>query len=56
MQSAQYFVDQIGHPPPAEFPAGSFDFDKLKEVTMVTTKNLNKIIERNLYPLEEARN
>jgi ribonucleoside-diphosphate reductase alpha subunit len=34
---------------------GTFDFDKLKEVTMVLTKNLNKIIDRNFYPVEEAR-
>ena len=32
-----------------------FDYEKLKEVTMVVTKNLNKIIDRNFYPLEEAR-
>merc|ERR1711962_921317 len=32
-----------------------FDFQKLKEVAKVATKNLNKIIEVNLYPVEEAR-
>ena len=26
---------------------GSFDFDKLREVTMVVTRNLNRIIDRN---------
>ena len=35
--------------------AGSFDFDKLREVSMVITKNLNKIIDRNYYPIQEAR-
>jgi ribonucleotide reductase alpha subunit len=34
---------------------GAFDFAKLKEVTEVVTKNLNKIIDRNFYPIEEAR-
>jgi len=34
---------------------GSFDFDKLKAVTEVVTKNLNKIIDRNFYPIEEAK-
>src|SRR5437867_1748902 len=34
---------------------GKFDFEKLIEVTKVATKNLNKIIDRNYYPVEEAR-
>jgi ribonucleoside-diphosphate reductase alpha chain len=34
---------------------GKFDFDKLVEVTKVATKNLNKIIDGNYYPVEEAR-
>lgn len=33
-----------------------FDFDKLKEVTQVITRNLNKIIDINYYPIPEARN
>ena len=33
-----------------------FDFDKLVEVTKVITYNLNKIIDKNFYPLEECRN
>jgi ribonucleoside-diphosphate reductase alpha subunit len=32
-----------------------FDFDQLNQVTQVATKNLNRIIERNFYPIEEAR-
>merc|ERR1711972_381761 len=32
-----------------------FDFQRLYEVTKVATKNLNKVIERNYYPVEEAR-
>lgn len=34
---------------------GSFNFEKLEEVTEVATKNLNKIIDRNFYPIEEAK-
>ncbi len=34
----------------------SFDFEKLYEVTKVITRNLNKIIDINYYPVEEARN
>merc|ERR1712226_1201812 len=33
-----------------------FDFQRLYEVTKVATKNLNKVIERNYYPILEARN
>jgi ribonucleoside-diphosphate reductase subunit M1 len=36
--------------------SGIFDFEKLREVAMVVTKNLNRIIDRNYYPIEEARN
>ncbi|KAI7835392.1 hypothetical protein COHA_010702 [Chlorella ohadii] len=32
-----------------------FDFDKLAEVTSVVTRNLNKIIDVNFYPVETAR-
>ena len=34
----------------------SFDFDKLYEITRVVTRNLNKIIDINYYPIPEARN
>lgn len=34
----------------------SFDFKKLYEVTKVITGNLNKIIDVNYYPVEEAEN
>lgn len=34
----------------------TYDFVKLKEVTKVVTKNLNKIIDINHYPVPEARN
>jgi len=35
---------------------GQFDHQKLYEVTYEVTKNLNKIIDHNYYPVEEARN
>ena len=35
---------------------GAFDHDKLYEVTYQATLNLNKIIDNNYYPVEEARN
>jgi len=34
----------------------TYDFEKLKFVAKVATKNLNKIIDVNYYPVEEARN
>lgn len=34
---------------------GSFDFEKLFEVAKVVTRNLNRIIDRNFYPIEEAK-
>jgi len=37
-------------------PDKTFDFEKLKYVAKVATKNLNKIIDVNYYPVIEARN
>lgn len=34
---------------------GTFDHQKLFDITYVATKNLNKIIDRNYYPIPEAR-
>jgi ribonucleoside-diphosphate reductase alpha subunit len=34
---------------------GLFDHDKLYEITKVITRNLNKVIDVNYYPVEEAR-
>ncbi len=34
---------------------GKFDHDKLFKITYVATKNLNKIIDRNYYPVPEAK-
>ena len=34
---------------------GAFDHQKLYEITKVITKNLNKVIDINYYPVQEAR-
>ena len=34
----------------------TFNFDKLYEITYIVTKNLNKVIDVNFYPVPEARN
>ena len=33
-----------------------YNFKKLHEIAKVVTRNLNKVINRNFYPVEEARN
>ncbi|MEM6644348.1 MAG: ribonucleoside-diphosphate reductase subunit alpha [Bacteroidota bacterium] len=35
---------------------GEFDHQKLYEITKVVTRNLNKVIDVNYYPVEEAKN
>jgi len=37
-------------------PEGTFDHQKLYDITYTVTKNLNRVIDRNYYPVEEARN
>ena len=37
-----------------EVKSGSFDFEYLKYVAKVITRNLSKVIDRNYYPCEEA--
>merc|ERR1712232_1168017 len=39
----------------AEDGARAYDFHGLYDVTKVATRNLNKVIDRNYYPVEEAR-
>ena len=41
--------------PTSTYDNERFDFQKLHEVVQVVTKNLNKIIEVNHYPVPEAR-
>lgn len=35
---------------------GKYDFDKLYEITRIVTRNLNRVIDINYYPIEEAKN
>lgn len=39
-----------------EVKKGKFDFEKLKHVAKISTKNLNRVIDRNFYPVAEAKN
>jgi len=39
----------------ASSTGGEYDFQGLYNVTRVATKNLNKVIDRNYYPVEETR-
>ena len=34
----------------------TYDFDKLYQITKVVTRNLNRVIDVNYYPVKEARN
>jgi len=40
---------------PTYIENGIFNFEKLHEITKVITKNLNKVIDKNFYPIEKAR-
>jgi len=33
----------------------TFDYEKLHKITKIVTKNLNRVIDRNFYPVETAR-
>lgn len=35
---------------------GTYDFEKLHKVTRQVTKNLNRVIDVNYYPIKEAEN
>jgi len=35
--------------------AGAYDFEKLRDISMLLTRNLNRVIDNNFYPREEAR-
>ncbi|KAL8396985.1 hypothetical protein RB594_003904 [Gaeumannomyces avenae] len=39
-----------------DYNEGVYDFQKLHKVTQVVVRNLNKIIDVNYYPVQEARN
>lgn len=35
---------------------GTYNFEKLHQVTRTVTKNLNRVIDVNYYPIQEAKN
>lgn len=39
-----------------KYDEGKFDYEALHMVTKRVTKNLNKVIDENFYPLPEAKN
>jgi len=45
----------IDNPDPENPTKKLYDFEKLHEIAMLGTKNLNKIIDINFYPIEKAR-
>lgn len=44
-----------GSTPPSEGEV-TYDFEKLQHIAEVVTRNLNRVIDVNYYPIEEARN
>lgn len=36
-------------------PDNTFDYQQLLKITMTVTRNLNKVIDENYYPIPEAR-
>jgi len=42
--------------PMSVIAVGTFNYDKLHEVTRNVTKNLNRVIDVNYYPIPEAKN
>lgn len=40
----------------ADYETRNFDYENLHKVTKRITKNLNKVIDRNFYPIKEAEN
>ena len=45
----------IALPKYVDVESSTFDYEKLHEVTKTVTKNLNRVIDRNFYPVETAR-
>ena len=43
-------------PPAAEGAKATYDFAKLQHIAEVVTRNLNRVIDVNYYPIPEARN
>merc|ERR1719347_1569627 len=45
----------IALPKFVDVEAQTFDFDKLVDITSVVTRNLNRVIDVNFYPIDEAK-
>jgi ribonucleoside-diphosphate reductase alpha chain len=54
-ESAVCNLASIGLPAFVDQGTGVFDFHKLREVTAVVTRNLNRVIDMNYYPTPETR-
>jgi len=52
-----YYGDELigGYNSLFNYTKGTFDYNKLYEIAYVATKNLNRIIDINYYPVEEAK-
>jgi len=35
-------------------PNGEYDFEKLLQITKIVTRNLNRVIDVNFYPVKEV--
>eukprot|EP00586_Coscinodiscus_wailesii_P020087 CAMPEP_0172494324 /NCGR_PEP_ID=MMETSP1066-20121228/45223_1 /TAXON_ID=671091 /ORGANISM="Coscinodiscus wailesii, Strain CCMP2513" /LENGTH=802 /DNA_ID=CAMNT_0013265213 /DNA_START=76 /DNA_END=2484 /DNA_ORIENTATION=+ len=52
---ASISLSKLVTPADSNGEGGEFNFEKLKQVSMIVTRNLNRVIDRNYYPVEEAR-
>lgn len=52
---ASISLSKMTSPADIDGNGGSFDFMKLKEISEIVTRNLNKVIDRSFYPIEEAK-
>lgn len=53
---ASISLSKLVEPADINGAGGKFDFDKLMEISKIVTKNLNRVIDRNFYPVKEAEN
>lgn len=53
---ASISLSKLVEPADINGEGGKFDFDKLMEISKIVTKNLNRVIDRNFYPVKEAEN
>lgn len=53
---ASISLSKLVEPADINGEGGKFDLDKLMEISKIVTKNLNRVIDRNFYPVKEAEN